>query len=779
MSDRREFLTALSAVGASLLHRRPFRSSPSASVEAEATVFYGHPNGQTTLVRFVARGFNVPAGRLRVYGPRRDQLGTAGMLRTGDVLYGELWLPLERRLSISTELEMPGRRGVIRHQHLLTPLPRWTIYWLTVADPEKLRVELGALDPWRRGVRARLYAAAGVRGNPLAGSVRSPTPDHLTALRLAVSARDLESDFGIPVSPLALAPSDDVLTPTTVAALAGAGVRVVALLESKDDPIGWLEPWRGFWIPVIAWPALRDPASLGFAARDVDMASRIERWLTADPGRAASASRANAALVVGDDTTSVTSFFQAVRRWNGRFAAPRIVIGAEAELFLRGQTGETPMRTGTARTAHRGNAASLGDLSAMRRERESMIEARAHALMAILTSVVPGASPRAFDALAHNVKSRFPGALVLNTSPFTRTDKVRFTDGRDEVVTDVPGLGFAFVIDPLRPADDRGPAPGQWVSDESDQTLIVSSRVRAALDRESGAISSLLDHEGRQWVRPDSLGLNTVPHARLESAQQQVLPGVGSRLVVRRRLSDGGLLHSIYTVYEALPWLDIENDAIPSTPSRSLTYQFAFLLHTSATVSWEIPAAAHQLTAPVPYLLHLRWLQIAGGGRSVSFRGYDAPAAAVADDGTLTSYAAPGPSAYRLLLEGERSTPGWRFGWNTEPLLTIPVAPGGTGRLPSTGSLFRIDQDDIAVLGAKPADHAMDGAIIFLQELSGAPRLVSIQPGLLRFREARRVDFIERDIGPVEGKLGDGIVLRIGAYQVAAVRLSGLSLLGG
>jgi hypothetical protein len=439
--DRREFLTTVSALGALLLQPRfPRLVNQAPTVRARPTIFHGHPGGRTTLVRFVATGFGAPAGRLRVFGPRRRQLGTAGMLRVDEVLYGELWVPLERRLAISTELEVPGRRGVIRHRHDLEPQPRWTLYWSTVVDPEILRRHLEALDPLHRGIRAALYAAAGVRVNPLSQIGERSGLDHLPFLRMVLPARLLEREFGIPASSLAVAQSPRSLAPSTALVLAGSGVRVIAFTDGGDELIQRLggPGDKGVW--TVNSRVTGQPDELGFGDSDAEMTAFVERWLTATPPLRSERVGSHAVFVIGDDPTAAPAALATVRRWNGRFAYPRIAIGEYADPFPRAPSDQTSARRTVAvgvATNVTEEALSLAELEALRVTRERMVVERADGLVSTAAAVLgrPGAG---LQALTEALAVRFSGTLVFNTAPFTRTDVVTLEDGRDAIVTDVP-----------------------------------------------------------------------------------------------------------------------------------------------------------------------------------------------------------------------------------------------------------------------------------------------------------------------------------------------------
>jgi hypothetical protein len=88
--DRRGFVVSVGS-GLAALGPRGAGAQPAVQVTATPTLFHGHPDGATTLVRFEAVGVDAPAGRLRVHDLRTGrQLGTAGMIRRGDHLTGEL-----------------------------------------------------------------------------------------------------------------------------------------------------------------------------------------------------------------------------------------------------------------------------------------------------------------------------------------------------------------------------------------------------------------------------------------------------------------------------------------------------------------------------------------------------------------------------------------------------------------------------------------------------------------------------------------------------------------
>ena len=104
----------------------------------------------------------------------------------------------------------------------------------------------------------------------------------------------------------------------------------------------------------------------------------------------------------------------------------------------------------------------------------------------------------------------------------------------------------------------------------------------------------------------------------------------------------------------------------------------------------------------------------------------------------------------------------------------------GSGRLPRFGSVLEVDQPGISIIGLKPADDG-DGVIVYLQELAGSGRYVSVGAGaaLLGFESARLVDYLERDLEEPTVPVPDGVAVRISAWGVVALRLQGVALRRG
>jgi hypothetical protein len=269
-------------------------------VDAAPTVFHGHPEGQVTLVRFTVTGVDAPAARLRVLGRGGRLLGTAGLVRRSDVLSGQLWIPLTAPLTIRTDLESPATRGVHRTTHRLAPTPRWTIAWITLADPGAIRRRLAVVSPWLLGADVAILSDAGVRLNPWS----APDPggrDHLDLLRVAVPGRRVSAATGIPLSARALIPEPERSSPFVRDVLAGSGVAGVIDDEARTDP-----------------------TALGLDAGRGRMAPLVETWLAA---RSPDANPAPAVTLIGTDPDLAIRALQTIEEWNGLYAYPRIVVG--------------------------------------------------------------------------------------------------------------------------------------------------------------------------------------------------------------------------------------------------------------------------------------------------------------------------------------------------------------------------------------------------------------------------------------------------------------------
>ena len=782
VTDRRSFLSAmtLGLAGAAL----PLSRGARPTVEAEPTVFRANPDGRLSLVRFYVREVDAPAGRLRVYDDRRRLLGTAGVIRAGDVLYGELWLPLERRTRIRSQLEAPGVQGVLRSEHSLRPKRRWTIHWITAAEPERLARQLQGMEPLARGLLAAQWAEGGVAGNPLAPLDTLELRDHLELLQMALPARDLEVQYQLPVSQMAVAPEGEQLIASALVALAGSGVPYVARPWHHGDPQfeWWIAP-DGSRVLAVAVPHGAESGALGFAESAAEMSRRVEQWLETSPLLVAPGSSPEdrpsdgvAFVVDTEPAPGIGRMLEAVRDWNTRYAFPRIVIGPGDDLGtvidrMRGST--TPVLYPSYHS-HR-SVPDLDGVTALADERRGAEQGRGAGVATMIAQLLDDerGSGAALQLLASEIDSELPGTLVLNPAPFHRTGVAEGPGGSLQTATDVPGLGYAFLVD----AGGEAAVPAlEEVPAAPPLTVLQARHVRLELDRESGAVRSLIASDGgREWVRPNGDGLNALPGSILERLERQRFPGVATRLVARRWSPARGNVRSTVTVYDDLPWIDIENESAPVGTSP-MQYLFGFDAP-EPHLMWEVPAGHEEATAPLRRVAHLRWVSLESQQGSVLFRGHDAPFVSVLDDGTLVSYGPRGRARYRLAVSSDpvSAATATRFGWGAEPFVTVRVDGGGSRRLPRYGGLVSVDQPGVAVLDVKRAWNG-DGVIVFLQELMGSGRFVSLGSGLLSFEAAAAVDMLERETGEEATLVPGGVLSYLPPWGVTALRLTGLGL---
>ena len=749
--------------------KRTYEGGPPVRVEASPTVFHAHPDGARTLVRFSVSGVDAPAGRLRVFDTNNRLLATAGVLRSGDGLYGELWLPLERALSVVSALEAPGLRGPYRTSHRLAPQPRWTVHVLHVADPEAIASTMEGLRPLHQGVQSAMYRESALTVNPLPRTTQLMLYDHVPFLRLAEPAVDVELRFAIPTSRAAFGSATSSLPKTTALALAGSGVEVLLIERPDGEPIQWWQVPGIPRFPVVTVHPGSTPNALGFDLTQDEMARRIERWLTATPLFVSPSHAPCPAIVVNTvAAAALAGVHAAVSAWNSRFAYPRLVVGDTAALLdIEPAALVSPVTLPPA--VARPDEPETRDVSAINEMRQSQAAARTGDMVRVLAERL-GHGAVDLEAVAAEVDTSVPGTVVFNPSPYPRSEFVRMSDGAERIATDVPGLGYAYFPDAWDAA-----TPATWEPSGEGYT-IDGERFRVTVDPSSGAIVSLLDRgASREWVRPDSGGLNVVQGAQLERHSRLRLPNLATRIVAQRWLPLRGAVTSTLTVYDSLPGVDIENDGGPAGPGMT-PYEFHLALD-RPQVSWEIPAGWDRAAAPVARLEHLRWIRIADRDSAILFRGTDAPIASVETGGSLTSYAPHGRSRYRLDAASPyalEDTP-WIFGWGAEPMAIARARAERKGRLPRFGSLLSIERVGVTVLGLLPARQE-DGAIVYVQETLGVDREVSIEPGVLRFSRAVIVDYVERDREELAVRADGSVLVPVPANGVSAVRLCGLEL---
>jgi len=769
--NRRGFLSIASLAGLEAANPAWLKQPNSAlQVNATTTVFFSHPAGERNLVRFEVTGIEAQAGRLRVFDRSRRLVGTAGVLRSGEGLYGELWLQLDGAATVVSELEAPGIRGPFRTTHRITPARRWTIHLLTIADPVVVRDTLDSLRPIHRAVQAEVIRKSAVTVNPISYSGDISALEHVPFLRLAERATVTEQEFAIPMGNAAYLPPGVHLPKTAAIALAELGVRVMIREQADSVPYEWWDAPGGGRLLVVSVPDGSTPSALGFDSTQNEMVARVENWLSSTALRFEPAEDSGTAVVLNSDLNdSLPNVLSTVEAWNSRFAYPRMVVRTEGTLFddLQSTADQNavglPVSIGVPRPPAQRDLGALADL------RESQSRERNEALAAVLSAVVAPGSTNIADVAAC-VDTAVAGTVVFNSSPFPRSELVRMSDGTDRLATNLPGLGYAFF-----PDRDVAGAPAGWA--EAPTRLSAQGQAfRVTIDGDSGAIGSLTQiANGKAWTRPNSIGLNVLPDARLESVAVSRMDGIATRLTVSRFSPTLDSVISKITLYDDEPWLDISNE-IPNAPGDDVEYRFGFQL-SEPKVEWEIPAGSESAVAPVSPIEHLRWIRLLDGGESILIRGYQTPLASVDETGALTSFSPAGASRYRLAPMDRYSgqDAAWVFGWNSEPLLVARVEPNGTGLLPRYGPILAFEQAGICVVGLRPAADGF-GVIAYLQETLGVSRDVAIRPGVLRFRYAEAVDYLERRREDINIRTDGTAHATVPAHGVVAVRLSGLEL---
>jgi hypothetical protein len=73
-------------------------------------------------------------------------------------------------------------------------------------------------------------------------------------------------------------------------------------------------------------------------------------------------------------------------------------------------------------------------------------------------------------------------------------------------------------------------------------------------------------------------------------------------------------------------------------------------------------------------------------------------------------------------------------------------------------------------------DSDEHGVTLFIQELSGTGRTLSLGGELLQFRSGEVVDFMDRPIPGAASRVRDGVTFPIRGHGFTALRLSGLTV---
>ncbi|HEV8266198.1 MAG TPA: hypothetical protein VGQ06_14720 [Gemmatimonadales bacterium] len=440
------------------------------------------------------------------------------------------------------------------------------------------------------------------------------------------------------------------------------------------------------------------------------------------------------------------------------------------------------------------------------------------------------------------------GRIVFNAANWERTDVARVAggagkslafDGRELPSVDlesgdalvlfreVPPLGYLALAEA-----DREPRPAVADGDALDAR---AGGHAVQLDPATGAMHSFTGPDGKERVKPSEWsGLNqlvyarggersalwttgdradlknppqlAITQARLVRARRERLPGIGVRLIAERALEGFPTLVSTVTLYDELPWVDIENRLIkePTLAKEALYVAFPFAF-TQPSVEVEVPLGRmtverdQQPGSGRDWYCHTHWVWLREGTEGVLWSGPDTPLftlndlcrgawrRTIAPDGTLfayamnnywhTNYAARqgGPATFRfrlsLLAPGDPAEPV-RRGWAAcDPLY---VSPGYETRVagPLIGKdrAFFLADKNVLVVGAKPADDG-EGAVVKLLDVQGQARSVGLWPAAYTFRLARRTSLVEMNGDAIPVTADGKAAVELPAWGVAAARL--------
>jgi hypothetical protein len=388
-----------------------------------------------------------------------------------------------------------------------------------------------------------------------------------------------------------------------------------------------------------------------------------------------------------------------------------------------------------------------------------------------LARLVSPADPT-LTGLAGQLALPLAGLVVFNRSPFGRSDVIELPDGRLRLITDVPGLGFAYEPGGAGGQEGRRAATAVRESLRPIQTGQFSAR----LDESTGAVSSLVEREsGRDLVAAGG-AFNRLEGAVLSHAWTERYHGLGLRLVARRAAA-GGELTSRLTIYDSLPWVDLENVGDHGTTGAA-EWRFD-LSFAPAEVRREVAGGIEAGSPALTRRPMVRWLDLRGQDLGL-FLGTDGPAAVSLDaGGVLVSHRATHSARFRLTVHRGPLLPEdpWRFGFGMPPLEAVAAAGTGPVRLPSFGTVLEVADSGVAVVGIKDADDGV-GVAVYLMDLVGAARDVTVRPGLVAFDSGAVTDLTERDLGPLAAAPGGGVLVPIEAGGYTAFRLLGIRLAG-
>jgi alpha-mannosidase len=437
--------------------------------------------------------------------------------------------------------------------------------------------------------------------------------------------------------------------------------------------------------------------------------------------------------------------------------------------------------------------------------------------------------------------------LVFNGGSWERSDVARVPGGAGKTLTqdgvelpavdlengdalvvfkEVPPLGYVTAIETDREA--RPPVP------DGETLEATAGGFSVKLDSATGAIASLVGGDKERvkpgpwsglnqlvyarggersalWTSGDRTDLKTPPELEISQAAlvrgwRERLPGIGVRLVAQRAIAGCASVVSTVTLYDGLPWIDIENrivkDAVLAKEALYVAFPFAF---TKPTVELEMPLGRitverdQQAGSCRDWYCHTHWAWLHEGAEGVLWSGPDTPLLTLNDlvrgawrrsivpDGTLFAYAMnnywhtnfaaaqSGPATFRfrlsLLGSGDAAEPA-RRGWAAcDPLrVSAAVTNSAPGPLIGRDRALFVGDKSVMVVGAKAADDG-DGAIVKLLDVGGTARAVGLWPAAYTFQLARRCNLVEQNGDAIPVGTDGRAAVDLAAWSVAATRL--------
>jgi hypothetical protein len=440
-----------------------------------------------------------------------------------------------------------------------------------------------------------------------------------------------------------------------------------------------------------------------------------------------------------------------------------------------------------------------------------------------------------------------PGRLVFNASGWPRSDVVRIPRGAGETLSfggvDLPAVdepdGSALAVVPAVPALGylalgRVPRDARPPLDEGEALDARAGGLAVRLDPATGAIASLVGPDGVERVRPgvwsglnqllyvrggersalwtaaDRAGLAQAPvldvaQASAGSIRRERLAGIGVRLRATRHLAGLETLESTVTLYDDLPWVDVENHFTKAeTLDKEAVYAaFPFALE-RPTVQLEVPLGRmtverdQQPGSCRDWFCHAHWVWLHDATGGVVWSGPDTPLVTFNDivrgawrgalepDGTLFAWVLHNywPSnfpprqggafrhRFRLSLHGGDPAEPVRRGWAAcDPLwVSGPYESGTPGPLLEKDRALFFSDPGIMLVAAKPADDG-EGAALRLLDVTGAARPVSLWPAAYRYVQARRTNLVEMNEEPISVAADGRATVNVPAWGIASLRL--------